>query len=235
MANEDVVSFDGVSTFSIAFDGSDVGLSSRRIDAFSWLGASTLLFSLDTDGASLPGISGTIDESDIVRFDATSLGTTTSGTFSVYFDGSDVGLTTSSEDVDAFETLANGTLVFSTAGAVSVPSVSAGDEDLLVFTPGSLGPTTSGTWGMYFDGSDVGLSASGEDVDAAAVDAAGRVYLSTSGAFSVSGTSGANEDVFVFNPTSLGATTSGTYNSSLYFDGSTFGLGSNDVAAIDLP
>ena len=234
VANEDVVSYNGA-TFSIAFDGSDVGLASRRIDAFGWLDADSLLFSLDSDGATLPGVAGTIDDSDVIRFDATSLGATTSGAFSVYFDGSDVGLTTSGEDVDAFELLSNGKIVLSTDGSASVPGVSSGAEDLLVFTPGSLGSTTSGTYAMYFDGSDVGISTSQENVDAAAVDAAGRVYLSTTGNFTATGVSGADEDVFVFTPTTLGATTSGTFSSTLYFDGSAFGLGGNDIAAIDLP
>jgi hypothetical protein len=131
--------------------------------------------------------------------------------------------------------LANGTIVLSTSGSASVPGVSAGGEDLLAFTQTSLGPTTSGTYAVYFDGSDVGLSTSNENVDAAAVDAAGRLYLSTTGNFNVTGASGADEDVFVFTPTTLGTSTSGTFSSSLYFDGSTFGLGSNNVAAIDLP
>jgi hypothetical protein len=234
VANEDVVSYNG-GTFSLAFDGSDVGLASRRLDAFGWLDADSLLFSLDSDGATLPGVAGTIDDSDVIRFDATSLGSTTAGTFSMYFDGSDVGLTTSSEDVDAFELLASGTILLSTTGSPSVPGVSAGAEDLLAFTPTTLGPTTSGTYAMYFDGSDVGLSTSNENVDAAAVDSAGRIYLSTTGNFTVTGASGADEDVVVFTPTTLGSTTSGTFSSSLYFDGSTFGLGSNDIAAIDLP
>ena len=43
VANEDVVFFDGVGTFSLVFDGSDVGLSSRRLDAFTWLDADSLL------------------------------------------------------------------------------------------------------------------------------------------------------------------------------------------------
>ena len=88
---------------------------------------------------------------------------------------------------------------------------------------------------MYFDGSDIGLSNSNENIDAAAVDAAGRIYLSTTGNFAAGGVSGADEDVFVFNPTTLGATTSGTVSPSLDLDGSAFGLGGNDVWAIDLP
>ena len=51
----------------------------------------------------------------------------------------------------------------------------------------------------------------------------------------MTGISGADEDVFVFTPTSLGAMTAGTYSSTLYFDGSAFGLAANDVFAIDLP
>ena len=35
---------------------------------------------------------------------------------------------------------------------------------------------------------------------------------------------GADEDVFVFTPTSLGSVTSGTFSSTLYFDGSVRGL-----------
>ena len=235
VANEDIVSFDGAATFGLAFDGSDVGLSSRRLDAFSWLDPDTLLFSLDTDGATLPGITGTIDDSDLVRFDASSLGETTSGSFSLYFDGSDVGLTTNAEDVDAFELLANGQLLLSTQGAVGVTGVSGADEDLLAFTPGTLGATTSGTYSMYFDGSDVGVSTSDEDVDAAAVDSAGRIYLSTLGSFAVTGASGADEDVFVFTPATLGTNTTGSFDPTLYFDGSAFGLAANDVFAIDLP
>jgi hypothetical protein len=235
VANEDVVLFDGDATFSLVFDGSDVGLSTRRLDAFNWLDTDSLVFSLDTDGAALPGVAGTIDDSDLVRFDATSLGATTSGTFSMYFDGSDVGLTTSGEDVDAFELLANGSVVLSTEGSVGVTGASGDDEDLLAFTPTSLGSTTSGGFAMWFDGSDVGLTTSGEDVDAAAVDAAGRIYLSTLNGFTVTGVSGADEDVFVFNPSTLGATTTGTFDSTLYFDGSAFGLDGNDVFAIDLP
>jgi hypothetical protein len=51
----------------------------------------------------------------------------------------------------------------------------------------------------------------------------------------VPGGSGADEDVFVFTPTSLGAATAGSYSPALFFDGGAFGLGANDVDAIDLP
>jgi hypothetical protein len=231
--NEDVVFFNG-SAFSLAFDGSDVGITSLRIDAFSFLDATRLLLSFDTPGA-VPGIAGTTDDSDVVLFTATSLGSTTAGTFSLYLDGSDIGLTTFDEDVDAVERLPSGRILLSTTNTVSVTGVTADDEDLLEFVPTSVGPNTAGTFSLYFDGTDVGLTSFGEDVDAAAVDAAGKVYLSAVNTFAVTGASGADEDVFVFTPSSLGSNTAGTFSSTLSFDGSAFGLAANDVFAIDLP
>ena len=231
VANEDIVAFDG-SAFSLYFDGSDVGLSSFTIDAFAVISPTEILLSF-TDAGTVGGVS--MDDSDVLKFTATSLGSATAGTFSMYFDGSDVGLSTSDEDVDAIELLSSGHLLVSTTGSVSVSGVSGEDEDLLELTPTSLGPATAGSWKLYFDGSDVGLRSSDEDLDGVAVDGSGRILLSTTGAFSVPGRSGADEDVFVFTPTSLGATTAGTYGSSLFLDGSLYGLGGNDVFAIDVP
>jgi hypothetical protein len=231
VANEDIVAFDGTA-FTLLFDGSDVGLSSFTIDAFAVVSPTEILLSF-TGAGTVGGVS--MDDSDVVKFTATSLGPATAGTFSLYFDGSDVGLTSSDEDVDAIELLPDGRLLVSTTGSVSVSGVSGADEDVLEFTPTSLGPTTAGSWRLYFDGSDVGLSSSDEDVDGLAVDGSGRVLLSTTGAFSVTGRSGADEDVFVFVPTSLGATTVGTYLSTLFFDGSQYGLGGNDLFALDVP
>ena len=103
-----------------------------------------------------------------MRFDATSLGSTTSGTFSMYFDGSDVGFDTTAEKIDSVSLLPDGRVLISTTGNPVVAGVTgAKDEDVLAFTPTSLGNITSGSWAMYFDGSDVGLAeTSGEDVDA---------------------------------------------------------------------
>ena len=233
-ANEDIVAWNG-SGFSLRFDGSDVGLASFNVDAFSIVSSNEVLLSFATAGT-VPGIAGTVDDSDVVRFTASSLGSTTAGSFEMYFDGSDVGLTTTGENVDAVELLPDGSLLVSTTGAFSAGGVGAADEDLVRFVPASLGTATAGTWSRYFDGSDVGLSTNdGEDLDAAAVDANGRLHLSTLGAFSVPGVAGADEDVFVFTPTSLGNATAGTYSTTLFFDGSPFGLGANDVNAIDLP
>jgi Calcineurin-like phosphoesterase len=235
--NDDVISYDDADGFQPVFDGSDVGLAPVWIDAFAWLDADSLLLSFAADGELVPDIATPVDEEDIVRFDASSLGPTTAGTFSVYLDGSDLGLTEPADDVDALETLLDGRIVISTFGPSSAANVAAADEDLLVLEPSSLGEATAGTLTHFFDGKDVGLGDVGEDVDAAAIGADGEIYLSTRGAFSVSnnGLAGEDEDVVVFSPTSLGRTTEGSFSSAVFFDGSAFGLEATNVAGIDLP
>ena len=182
-ANEDILAFDGAA-WSLFFDGSDVGLSSLTIDAFQVIGPTQVLLSF-TDPATVGGMA--VDDSDIVRFNATSLGSVTAGTFSLYFDASDVDLSTSDEDLDGVELLPDGRLLLSTLGAFAVPGAAGAREDLVAFRPMTLGATTAGTFELYFDGSDVGLTSSSENIDAVAVDAAGRLHLSTNGSFAVPG------------------------------------------------
>jgi len=90
---------------------------------------------------------------------------------------------------------------------------------------------------MYFDGSNTGIDLSNsEDVDAVEVASNGDIYLSASDVFAVTGLSGEDEDVFVCTPTfSGGAVNSCAYASTLYFDGSAYGLDTNDVDGINLP
>ncbi len=221
-ADEDILIKDmSTGAWSLLIDGSDIGLANTDIDAFELLADGSLLLSFDT-AFTLSGFTA-VDDSDIVRFTPTSTGATTAGTWSWYFDGSDVGLSTSDEDVDAFTVLPDGRLLISTLGNVSVTGASGADEDLLVFTPAALGSTTSGTWAMYFDGSDVGLSStSNEDINGVWVDAAGKIYLTTLGAFGVTGVSGDGSDVFVCAPSALGSTTRCTF--TMYWDGSANGF-----------
>ncbi len=203
--DEDIVAFDGTD-FSLYFDGSDVALSDLTIDAFAIIGDTEILMSF-TKAGSVPNISGTVDDSDIVKFTATSLGEITTGSFTLYFDGSDVGLASGGEDVDSLELLPDGTLLLSTTGSFRTNGISGRDEDILAFTPSSLGYNTLGSWALYFDGSDVALSGNSEDVDGLAV-SGGDIYLSTSGNFSTNDLSGADEDVFVCNTPGTGTNTS---------------------------
>jgi len=238
VANEDIVAYNTASgTWSWVFDGSDVGLSSLVIDGVARLASGDILLSF-TVSASIPGMTGgpsgtTADDSDIVRFVPTSLGSTTAGSFVFYFDGSDVGLTTDAEDVDAISLTSGGSLVVSTEGAFSVTGLSGQDEDLLTFNATSLGSVTSGSFQMYFDGSDVGLSTTAdEDVDAAGLTPGGKILLSTFGPFSVPGVSGSDEDVVEFTPTSTGSVTAGSY--IMLLDLSAIGIDpTEDVTAVE--
>jgi Tol biopolymer transport system component len=229
-ADEDILSFDGTQ-WSLYFDSSDVGVKTPDLVAFAILDADTLLLSFSS-AFTINGVAAT--PQDVLRFEAASLGSDTAGSFSLYFDGSDVGLTTTTEEIDALSILPDGHLLISTTGNPSIPGLTGGrDEDVLAFTPTSLGEATSGTWSLYFDGSDVGLEATGEDVDA--LDVAGdHVYLSTRGDFAVNGLSGFDEDVFVCTVYSLGEVTACDYSSSLFFDGSSWELTGNDVDAFNI-
>lgn len=228
--NEDIVAYNtGTGTWSLIFDGSDVGLSSFAIDALQLLADGRILLSFTAAGT-VGGIS--MDDSDVLQFTPTSLGANTAGTFAMLFDGSDVGLTTNDEDVDAIGVTTDGRLVVSTLGPFSVTGVSGEDEDILLFTATSFGTNTAGSWSMYFDGSDVGLATTAsEDVDAVELTAAGTILLSTVGSFSVTGASGTSQDIFQFTPTSLGTNTAGSF--SMYFRPSTVGIDpSENVVAL---
>ena len=229
---EDIVLFDGEDSFSTFFDGSDVGLGSADIDAFDIVSDSVILMSFDSP-ITIEGL-GLVDDSDIVEFTADSLGDgTTSGTFALVFDGSDVGLTTNDEDIDALTRMEDGSLLISTQGTPSVSGVQgARDEDLLRFDLLTLGADTSGTFELFFDGSDVRLNTNGEDIDAVSM-RGDELFLSTTGAFNVKDLFGRDEDVTSFTPTSTGTMTAGDFGSELFFDGSQFNI-TSDVSAIDL-
>jgi len=233
--DEDVLAYDtGTGLWSMFFDGSDVGLSvsGQEVDAFHLNPDGSLLLSLGAPDT-LPDV-GSVDDFDIVRFIPTSLGDNTAGSYELYFDGEDVELTTSGEDIDGLSMTLDGKLVISSRGNFSAGGISGGDEDLFIFTPTSLGATTSGTWALYFDGSDVGLDdgLNDEDVTAAWIDSNGDIYLSTRGPFAVPGVSGDNADIFVCVPASTGENTSCTFN--LFWDGSANGFAGEAINALFL-
>ena len=195
VTRQDIVAVNSDGSVELAFDGSEAGLPGNAlIDGFAHTDDALMLSFRNP--TSVPGITGGVDDSDIVIYEG--------GVWSLWFDGSDVDLTGNGEDVDAVEVLADGTILVSTEGQATVSGIRAWPEDLLAFTPESLGDDTAGTWAFHFDGSDVGLSGSGENVDAVAVDAAGSIDLSTRGALSVPGLTADDDDVAVFVPTSLG-------------------------------
>ena len=229
--DEDILSYNRTTgTWTMYFDGSDVGITGD-VDAFARMSDGTILISLDA--STTVGSLGTVDPADIIRFTPTSLGANTAGTFSWYFDGSDVGLTTTSENIDSISFAPDGRLIIGTTDSFTVTGVSGNGEDLLAFTSTSLGSTTSGTWAMYFDGSDVGLTNTTEKINGVWIDPANnKIYLTTTGAFSVTGASGDESDIFICTPGTLGNTTTCTFSS--YWDGSVNGFSGEDTDGIGI-
>jgi hypothetical protein len=141
---------------------------------------------------------------DVVRFTPSSLGENTAGGWDLYFDGSDVGLSTTSEKIDALGLKSDGTLLISTYGKAVVSNggtnITGQDEDLLGIRPTSTGANTAGTWSLVFDGSTVsGLES--EDVTAAWYDdASGLYFLTVVDDFAAGGASGTNRTVFSATP-----------------------------------
>ena len=225
----DIIAFDG-SRFSTWLNGNASGLSGAVLSGLHIVSPDEVVVAVQSP-VTLSGIA--FDDSDLAR-----LSRNTSGGFSVsmFFDGSDVGLTTNAEAIDAVTGLADGSWLISTRGSGSVPGVASfAAEDILRFRPTSLGANTAGSWSLQTDMSDVGISGTAENVTALSTAADGRLFLTTSGNASATGLSATNEDVFTFRPTQLGATTSGSFVSPLAFDGSLYGLGANALLGIHVP
>lgn len=230
VAPQDILYRDGTAgTWAMHFDGSDVGVT-KAISAFAHLPGGDLLLVLKA-GQSLPGI-GAVTPWDVVRFTPTSLGNTTAGTFSWYIDGSDVGLSGSGEKIDALEARADGRVLISTTGALSVPAgggtLKSQDEDLTAFTPAQLGEATTGAWALTFDGTAVpGLK--GEDVAGAHMDeTTGELYVSITGSFTVGGVGGNGKDVLKLTPSG------GGYTVTRHWRGGDHGFNLN-IGGIELP
>ena len=87
------------------------------------------------------------------------------GTWEKYFDASDVGISGGS-DVDGVSVAANGDIYLSTDNLVTLPVVSAENEDIFICISPTLGETTACTFSssLFFDGSDWALE--GNTVDA---------------------------------------------------------------------
>ncbi|MFQ6028451.1 MAG: Ig-like domain-containing protein, partial [Dehalococcoidia bacterium] len=232
-SNEDIISFDG-DTYSRFFDGSDVGIGALQIDAISIIGGNEILMSFSQDGT-VPGIAEVVEDTDIVKFTATSLGETTSGSFELYFHGRGVGLGGNNDDINGIELLEDGRILVTTLSDFTADGLTGQGQDIIAFTPTQLGSATAGAWDMYLDGSDVSLDSNKERLTALSQHPSGDIYLSTESNFDVGTVSGWRDDAFVFQPQNLGDSTAGTYLPDLFFKGADHGLSGNHLMAIDLP
>ena len=208
--SEDILKWDG-SAWSVWFDGSAAGLDPRKakhnINAISVTDedAGTFIFSFTQNRRTVPGIVAPVDGMDLVSWNGSS--------FSVYFDGSDVGLTNKTQEkIDALHVLdgsespiGSGCLAYllvSTQGPGKVPNHSGGNlkfggEDVLGFCATSLGPATTGLWHLVVDGSAEGAPRNAID-SLSASDDGQTLYLTTQGAFNVDSAAGGHSVVYKF-------------------------------------
>jgi hypothetical protein len=152
--NEDVVQYNA-GTWSLYFDGTPVtrGLSGSNVDAISIVGG-TLYFS--TSDSTVPtGVAGGGDDADIYSWNGSS--------FARVIDANGAGSLglPSGANVDGFVRVDATHFYMSFDGSVTLPggAGTAQDEDVVYYN--------AGVWTIYFDGSVVGLDASGNlDIDA---------------------------------------------------------------------
>lgn len=222
--DEDIILFTNGSYYQF-FDGEDVNVGQKLRD-FQLMSDGTILM---TFGETIFVSGGPFYPEDIVRFTPTSLGTNTTGSFSLFFDGSANGLGDTSngrlEYIDGFYVRSSGMILLSTEGSMRVPAspsgnLDANDEDIVLFNP------TSGRYIWHIDGSDIGLNDNNsEEIDAFWEQNDDLLYFSTLGNFSVSGLSNRRgNDIAIFNPSQTGSTTNGSFVSPVYFDGNANGL-----------
>ncbi len=222
---DDVLLYDAsFNAFAPLLDASDVGLS--KIAAFHWEASGSFLFSFSRV-TTIPGLSGgpagdLVEPCDIVRFNPSSLGDNTAGSFDFYFDGSDVGL--SGNKIDAIGK--NGVSLFM---SLRLPGViggvgNVGDEDLLRFQGFQTGANTSGQLFLHLDGSAVGLDTAAEGVDGLGFSGE-LILLSTRGNFDAGGLQGQDDDIVIFDPLAL------TF--SLLLDGLIPDIQSLDIDSLD--
>jgi hypothetical protein len=223
--DEDIIFYNGTTnTWSIYLDLSDRGLDYADVDAFTILSDGSVLLSF-TDAA----FNGLIQDEDFVQFVPTSTGWNTDGTFYYYFDGSDVE---SKYDVDAVSVLSDGRILLSTEDDETLGSTTIRHEDIAVFTPTNLGSNTSGSWGIYFDSSDTGLS---QNVVGTWVTTS-KIYFAVNSNISIDGLNITRSDIFACTPTDLGSSSDCTYDDTLFWDGSDYGFSGNiDALAIASP
>ncbi|MDT3708199.1 MAG: hypothetical protein ROZ09_15380 [Thiobacillus sp.] len=199
----DIYAWNSDGSYARVFDASVAGVPAEAdVDAFVYNGPGDVYLSFNNNlPVNLPGVAGVQDE-DIVHWNGT--------TWSLHFDGSAVGLGDSdAEDVDAFAFPGDGSVLVSTFGNPAVAGLTGlADEDLLRCA-GTFGPATSCVWNLYFDGSDIGLTTTGEDIDFASVAAGGDIRLSTRGTFAVasgaSSLAGSGNQVFACTGPTTGA------------------------------
>ncbi|MEM7031452.1 MAG: clostripain-related cysteine peptidase [Chloroflexota bacterium] len=221
-------------TWQLYFDGSDVGLESYAIIDAIMVRDTDILLSF-REPITVPGFDF-VDDSDIVQFTPLQLGDTTAGTWAWFLDGSDVGLSTNGEDIDAISFTPTGRLVVSTSSNVNIGPVQGDSNDLLIFTETQFGQHTQGSWQIYLDGDadDIGLDEDVDHIKGVWIDPEnGDIYLTLNNAFTVNGLTGNRGDIFICQPTAANPIQNCNFTGP-YWEGSLNGTANNFLLGISL-
>ncbi len=209
----DIYSWDGAA-FAREFDAAGSGSAGlpggADVDAYDRVDGSSFYLSF-TGSVAVPGV-GTVQDEDVVFFDGTN--------WSLYFDGTALGLTSNGHDVDAID-VDGGVMYFSTVGNTAVPGVGSGD-DADIYTWDGV------AFARFWDASGAGLPGSA-DMDGLHVVDATTFYASFKSTNTTVPGLGALPDV------SIGLHAAGVW--SLSFDGVASGLTAgtgHDVDAFDI-
>ena len=212
--SEDVLRYDPVTDdWSVWFDGSAHNLIAKKnthnINGIYVPDPSQPAFYLTftQNKRVVPGVGQKVDGMDIVYWNGTA--------YSLFFDGSDVGLTNlTKEKIDAFDILPgnmspiNGGacmhyILVSMQNSGSVPNYSGGQlkfsgEDVLGFCMTASGTVTAGKWHMWLDGSTQGMQAqSTNNIDVSAD--AQMLYFTTHKNFNADTAIGNHSMIYVYD------------------------------------
>ena len=222
--------------------GDDWG-ATPGIDGFARIDQRRLIMSFanngQPDGLEDPPEDG-VTSSDILMFTANELGSNSDGTWSMYFDGSDVGLVGGRSNIDALAIISDGSLIMSLRGPMDLEGLGRVDDSaLLRFLPTSLGSDTQGEWQLLFGPEYSDFRGSGEDIDAVTVKKiaynAWTFYFSSLGRFTVDGVDAENEDVldYVWFPSGNTAPQGSVHKLYDGVDDLQFGYSSGNITALD--
>ncbi len=187
----DIIGAQGIGgAWFMVFDAADNGLTAGQdVNAFDLTapplnGAAAavpgpIYLSFSQPRARVPGVPGWVMANDAVVFEAPLNGGTPEAPYALFFDGSDVGLTTRDEQIDSLSVwtpdelgpnavavpgdCAAGVVFISTSANYRVPAAEGGSltgrgGDILAFCATNLGPNTAGFWFKAFDAQAAGFA-----------------------------------------------------------------------------
>lgn len=190
---DDVIHYDQSIETATRFFNGDHFSANENIDALHVMGNGDLVMVISTTlGATLGGT--TFKDGDLVLYDPKN------DTASFYFEEDDHFKLT--EDIDALSILDSGNLILSTSGSATLGDLDFGNGDLVEYNP------TTQTASIIFSEALFGALI---NIDAVHVNVDGTIVLSTAVRATLGGLTFDEDDLVIYDPTTLAAT--------LLFDG----------------